>query len=118
MKYIKQSILDPENGDCFRACVCSILELDPATVPNFCSYSVDQWWGRFIDWAKSSGYALYWGTYPPMHVEYYIVSGKSPRYPNRLHSVVWHNYEMVHDPHPDGTGIKSITDYIWLEKVG
>ena len=45
---------------------------------------------------------------------YYIVSGKSPRY-NVDHSVVFRKGKMVHDPHPDNTGIlKSFWDYTFL----
>lgn len=130
MKPVMQKILhDPANGkmgDCFRACVCSLLEISDENVPNFGEYSSDEWWKRFTGWATSKGYAVYWGTFPPSlkHSEYFIATGKSPRFENDNHSVVakmndnGNELIFVHDPNPAGGGIeRPYCDYIWLEKV-
>ena len=36
---------------------------------------------------------------------YYLMRGLSPRLKNGYHMVVGQNGKMVHDPHPDKTGI-------------
>jgi hypothetical protein len=112
---------DPANGvvgDCFRACVCSILEIDPIKehVPNFASYPDDQWWNRFICWAKSKKCAVCWSTDPPpADIEYYIATGTSPR--GFLHAVIYSKGKLVHDPHPNGGDVKNIVDYLWLTPI-
>ena len=35
MKKVYQRIIDPTKGDCFKCCICSLLELDYDEVPNF-----------------------------------------------------------------------------------
>lgn len=42
--------------------------------------------------------------------QFYFVSGISPRNPNINHITIWQNGLLVHDPHPDNTGITTI-DY-------
>lgn len=126
MKPVFQKITkhDPENGqygDCFRACVCSLLEISDEGVPNFGAYSHEEWWGRFQDWIKSMGYKCFYGvgsqSEPWEYTDYCIVSGKSPR-GNWLHAVIYYKGKLVHDPHPDGGGVTNIVDYIWFKKVG
>jgi hypothetical protein len=66
MKPVFQAVIHPERGDCFAACVASILELTLAEVPNFraqhrnmiipiqtwlrgrglCYFELDKWAGR------------------------------------------------------------------------
>lgn len=49
-------------------------------------------------------------------IKYCIVTGKSPR-GNFLHSVIYYNGEMIHDPYLNGSGVIDIIDTIILEKV-
>jgi hypothetical protein len=109
---------DPKNGvigDCFRACICSLLEIEDIwNVPNF--VKDPEWPNQLYEYLKSRGYTLWWSERhkPPKHVEYYIVQGVSPRGVN--HSVIFKDGKMVHDPHPDGGGIQEpYTAYLWLE---
>ncbi len=56
---------------------------------------------------------MYYSENPPEQ-EYYMAWGTSPR--GIKHSVIYSKGKLVHDPHPDGGGVKDITNYVWLEK--
>jgi len=123
VKPVYQSITkhDPENGnigDCFRACICSLLELPIEKVPHFACYPENQWWKRFVDYMEAQGYKVFCGfgvqSEPKEKSPYYIATGTSPR--GFLHSVIYSHGELVHDPHPDGGGVTKIVDYLWFEK--
>ncbi|MCK4785640.1 MAG: hypothetical protein KAV87_17935 [Desulfobacteraceae bacterium] len=107
MKPVKQLICKGEDhGDCFRACVASILELAILAVPNFAeqSQSDDEFWELNNRWAARKGYK-----YVTIYLEksnrhiikdiLCIASGKSPRRKDRSHAIVWLN-SKIHDPHP------------------
>jgi len=119
---------DPDNGvygDCFRAVIASLLNCETDQVPHFMfdNPDVDTYNMRlhqfldtldlfyleilsnaweFEEWKKNS------------HIEgdiYHVISGESPRFPGVGHSVVGCNGKVVHDPHPDKTGLLSIESY-------
>ncbi len=122
MKPVDQTILHDEmafrSGDCYRACVASILEIPVEEVPHFAELYQDNMYNEAEKWFASRGvYSIrlfikdfsqnrifLWGM--GAHA---IVSGLSPRGKNVHHSIVGHadgyNVTMVHDPHPDRTGI-------------
>lgn len=127
MKPIDQTIFGFEKGNCFQACIASILEKPINSIPNF---SDGDFRDNIIKWMKDSNNRL-------MEIEcndfisdvdlfnmifkdiYIIATGTSPRSPrneNKLHAVIYHNGELVHDPHPDRKGIigspKCITFFI------
>jgi len=101
-------------SDCLEACVASVLELDLSQIPNF--FAGDEDWfvnlekflaefdlqplrldaGETRDHWTPSGYHLIWGT-----------TRRST-----FHSVVGWAGEMVHDPHPDRTGL--LADEVWM----
>ena len=91
-------------GDCFRACVASILDLPIEAVPHFAL--LGHRWSlvaevylaalkRDFDWVPPAAYAG----------GLVVASGQSPRCPDIRHAVIWRDGQMIHDPHPDGTGI-------------
>lgn len=104
-----QTIFGDRRGNCFAACIASVLEIPIYNVPNFCL--AEDWLVQAIRFAKSHGYGL-------LHVQdgkgvrllaaetscYSLVTGKSPR-GDFLHSVVYRGLEMAHDPHPSGDGL-------------
>lgn len=117
MKPIKQTKLhDPPNqhGNCLRACYASVLEIPIDSIPEFEEMDEKSWWPAELKWANTLGLQLicFDGEY---HFEgYYFLAGKSPR-GDFNHIVVYENGQMVHDPHPDGTGIESVDNtYIFL----
>jgi len=129
MKPVKQSILhDPENnqyGDCFRACIASLLELPIDEVPHVLnSPKPSRWYEDILQWLGKRGLAyieyrvtdedmkhwqLLWGV-DNLHI-YHIITGQSPRDKKIYHSVIGLNGQIVFDPHPDNTGLVSIKSY-------
>jgi len=107
MKLIYQTTFGELNGNCFAACIASLLELPIESVPNFCSLGVD-WLMATNKWLKSFD-LWFLDTRLPKPIDlsffygYYIVSGKSPRHID--HSVIYKDSEMIHDPHPEGGGV-------------
>lgn len=113
---------DPKNdviGDCFRASVASVLELDIDDIPHFMDlYRGDgAWYPQFNRWLRKK-HDLVYMDFPcsedmPKFMEenigsHVILTGTSPRFPDELHAVVGFNTEIIWDPHPDNTGIQDI----------
>lgn len=122
MKPVSQTILHTDDGppgDCFRACVASLLELAAEDVPHFV-LNPRTWMRDCNAWLAQRGLVMvatedrirdvFWRGCGRV---YAIAAGKSPRGPWH-HSViarlggtdedpVW---EIVHDPHPSGAGIE------------
>jgi len=107
-------------GDCFAACVASILEVPLGNLPNFCvDFPSDTWFADSNEWLlRYCGVGLHdfrceepfpwislYGEFGP----YYIVSGTSPR--GLMHACVGRDGKVVHDPHPDGGGLLDIDSY-------
>lgn len=105
------------SGDCFRACLCSILELPIEAIPNFQQNegaNFDELWKA---WNDKSPYRLIQvqcetpeETFTDCAV---IATGKSPR-GNYNHSVVWRNGKIIHDPHPGQLGLKGKPEFFYL----
>jgi hypothetical protein len=115
MKPVDQTTFGVPGGNCFSACVASLLGLPVDDVPYF--MADDEWYGRFTAWCEPRG--LYPMTFrfdgpqaflnpdvwtPP---GFYILGGASPRGP---HAVVARRHEIVHDPHPSRDGLITIED--------
>lgn len=118
MKPVDQEFLhDPENnsvGDCFRACIASVLEVPVAAVPHFALLG-NRWSLVAENYCESLGRELLWSDGKPPEKLHAIVTVQSPRNTDVRHSVVYHGGEMVHDPHPDKSGGKPIGGYFYLE---
>lgn len=99
-------------GDCLRACICSLLEIDDTDVYNFAED--EDYPMELIKFLKDRGYRMRYSKIEPKDiVKYYMVWGISPRGLN--HSVIYSDGKLVHDPHPYGGGV--VPDmYAWLEK--
>ena len=127
MNPIKQKyshIPDKQHGDCWRACLASILECDIDTFPyHNGDISWPEEWQEVLGILEEMGY--FYETIPINSVTqglidcpdtdgYSIAIGKSNRGVN--HSVVWKN-GMAHDPHPDNTGLLEIERFEMLIKI-
>ena len=120
MKPVMQTILGYPNGNCWVACVASLLEMDIEQVPHFNQLHGEHWFKHCSDWLINHGYGLleleytskWWlvGDGP-----YVIVTGKSPR-GDWQHAVIGkvinNRVELVHDPHPDGLMIEGEPNFI------
>ena len=111
MKPVDQTVFTVPGGNCFSACVATLLELPLDRVPYFMG-DFDEpdgvWWERFARWLAPHGfYPLNFGC-PPNGDWYprgeYILSAGSPR-GDFDHSVVAIGREIVHDPHPSRAGL-------------
>lgn len=129
MQYHKQlNKHDPENGtfgDCYRTAIACILNKHPSEVPHILSLEDDQLQSREINkYLKSLGlrkihtafniptlegmlaYGLH--SIPDMH---WMLGGISGR--GFAHTVVCFNNEIIHDPHPSGSGVCEPIDGYW-----
>lgn len=117
VKKVYQTKFGKPEGNCFSACIASILEVGIDDVP---CYHEDKgvWYRKYQQWLRS--YKLDFVAISDWQGEgkevcpnvYSIVGGISPR--NLPHSVVYFGLDMVHDPHPEGGGVRDITEWIYL----
>lgn len=113
MKRVKQTTFGKPDGNCFEACVASILELSLDEVPR---YTEDDWLERINRWLRwqyslqliiTQSDIIGFGMSPETYV---IANG-----PNRRgvgHSVVFRGDKMVHDPNPDNGGLMAVEDVL------
>ncbi|WP_299008475.1 hypothetical protein [uncultured Caulobacter sp.] len=84
MRPVDQTTFGVPGGNCFSACVASLLSLPIDEVPYF--MGADDWFAYFEDWLGSRGHyplCFHVAQYTPPGL--HILSGRSPRGP---HSVV------------------------------
>ena len=122
MKKVDQTVFTVPGGNCFSACVASLLELPIDAVPYFMGDAPAgepfAWFDGFLDWLR--GFGL-WAIPLPVGNGWEpeglcILSGKSPR-GSFYHSVVARGLEVVHDPHPSRAGLLSHVDAIVLVPI-
>ncbi len=131
----KQTIFDFERGNCWATCLSCVLDLNLDDVPNFCAVDANittddgitlDWYQRTVMWLRQRGWDLVSFVYPPPAGSdlclpdcWALVTGPSPRNPEKMHVVVcrvqaqyvesgdgWaQSYKIttIHDPHPDDT---------------
>ena len=107
-------------GNCFSACVASILDLPIERVPWFMGpvENGKGWWDRFCAWCDANGVrTTYNGDPTNVPAGYAIMTGRSPR-SSRYHAVVALDGAMVHDPHVgDRRGVLDVLDWITVEWI-
>ncbi len=102
---------DPANGvqgDCFRAVLASIFERPIADVPHFAGMTkkASDFWEMAYSWMEDAGYLYVPTRIPPSGaIEFYVISGPSPRGNGNHHAVVGHAGAIEHDPHPSRSGL-------------
>ena len=118
---ITQTVLTAPGGDCFPACLASILEMNLADVPNF---QGSDWQRRYHDWLQPLGLAMITAGLP--HEDdlrnwpeivlpgYTILAIDSPRFPGFFHAVVALDGQVVWDPHPAAKA-EDFLGFIWRE---
>lgn len=132
MKPVDQTVFTVPGGNCFSACVASMLELPLDEVPYFMGTWDEPegaWWHRFTAWLGARGWSAVMfaiGSGYPAPGQLCILGGRSPRdlltaeerraagveLPDGetlLHVVVGRGtadgVEVVHDPHPSRLGL-------------
>jgi hypothetical protein len=127
-----QIVLNDNKGDCFRACLASVLDMPLLEVPNFYDLcgtmsdggpDVQEFWNKVREWLDIRGWKMIAITFPDPQMlqrthfdgdEYCIMSGLSPRLRSdgntKYHAVVGktqgYGIKIVHDPHPDHSGLR------------
>lgn len=117
MKKIYQTILDLNNGDCLRACLASLLEIELLDIPNFAEYGDDNFGASYRAWLHELGLRHIsltytpdiWPTFKDIPV---IIVGKSPR-GDGYHAVIFQNGVLFHDPYPGMSGLETL-DEVWI----
>lgn len=109
-------------GNCFPACVASILGLQLHEVPFFSTETQQKQLDDANRWLKPRGYQLVMLPNTPNHKHpkdtYYIIRGLSPRMKGQFHMCVGKNGKLVHDPHPENTGIiGEAAHFIYFVKI-
>jgi hypothetical protein len=98
MKY-KQSITDPKIGDCYRACMATMLDLPPEVLPNDFS---PFWHSNWNNYLKQFGLGLSYShpaSGPIWLPGMWLASVKSLNFDEALHAIVMHKTDIVyHDP--------------------
>lgn len=118
MKPVKQDRLYSAegigNGNCFAACLASLLEIPLWMVPPFDQmFGRNDWRSRVDEWLErihkmelvdSDGHQI------DKLPEFYIASGRSPR--GVKHAVVYSGGKLAHDPHYSDDGI-AFVEWTW-----
>jgi len=110
---VYQTIFTAETGDCYRACVASILEVPIETLPNFMEDGSNHFNEKLETWSEALGIIILdvipnEETLELFRDVYWLASGPSPRFENTDHAVVYKGKQFIHDPVPDGNGLKEI----------
>lgn len=110
---------DPDNGqhgDCFLACLASLLEIELDQVPNLWKMygtsgtswfvGLNKWLGETYDLAYLEFQMVnrdVWRSFRDLNVDigFHIISGPSPRLENVNHAVIGFNGLPYFDPMPD-----------------
>lgn len=102
------------NGNCYAACIASLLDLPLWMVPPWEDmFGRGAWYIRTEEWllrifrlkiVKTKGHQV------EDMPEFYIANGLSPR--DVYHSVIYSNGKLVHDPHPSDAGVAEV-EWTW-----
>lgn len=102
-------------GNCWQACVASLLDLPLATVPHFALK--ESWWQDTKDFVIETtglGFGCFKPNFPMTDEGYYVIgTGISDR--GLRHAVILDGVtgELVHDPHPSRSGLSDLADEIF-----
>ena len=101
---VEQTRLGYPNGNCFNACIASVLERPLEEIPDLMLGTDGKgkgWWPLYQQWFREQGFEatayLYDDIWFPRG--YSLMSAQSPR-GDFLHSVVCLDGNVVWDPHP------------------
>jgi hypothetical protein len=119
MKPVMQTICNNKNGDCFRACIASMLEVEIEKVINFMEDGADYFYEKCLKFCDDTGLLivdfpigqcddeLKRGAMKDLKGRFLCATIPSPRYKDTDHTVIVKDGFVIHDPYPGGiTGYK------------
>ena len=112
MRRQRQTTFGFPKGNCFAACIASLLDLDVQNVPNFCLDENPNWFTEADRFVANHGFRLLQITgatgITALDGTLFIASGKSPR-GDFNHSVITRvegeQFVVEMDPHPSDDGL-------------
>lgn len=132
----KQTILGTENGNCYPACLATLLCIPIAEVPNFYSeenrgrYTPEESNNNIRRWLNGHGLDCLRLVHTPNLMDWFrgtrtpiVATIKSPRHEGFNHAVVYVGHHFAFDPHPDakaeeGREIIEIEVFLALKMAG
>jgi hypothetical protein len=102
-------------GDCFRACVASILNQPIWKVPHFLQFR-GGWWDAFQLFMKHKNMRGKVVSSGAAKVNRYYIAVYSVKGTSYHHAVVWRNGKVVHDPNPRKVEIGKLRYLIEVKK--
>jgi len=135
VKPVNQTITTIPGGNCFAACVASLLELPLEDVPNFCAMEPHkEWFQRFVEWLHWRGLGASYSPYDDVNglmtiLEGYCIMGVRTENPENTNPDEWHHsvvglcertgesaytFSVVHDPNPAGWKLTGHVDVVWI----
>jgi hypothetical protein len=107
VKPVDQTIFGYPEGNCFAACIASILEMPLALMPEHKALDNEQWWEVWYRFLQPRNAHLVnfknGGEWWPLGFS--IAAVRSPR-GNWLHACVALDGKIIHDPHPERTALE------------
>jgi len=112
MKKVKQKEVHQKTGDCMRASIASVLEIDIEAVPHLTRTNSDKWFTVLYYFMIAYGWK-YRGMWHPATGKrklllrhsfngFYLASVKSKTYDGATHMIVMdRNWKVAHDPSPN-----------------
>lgn len=113
---VDQTKFGKGEGNCYQACLASILHLSIDEIPQFdeAEERGGYWLTAANRWANERGLHIIvvreidwvsWSRYPG----YYICGGPAER--GLGHACVYHKGELAHDPHPSRAGLIKVEEW-------
>ena len=121
MNPVMQTIMG-DKGNCFNACIASLLNINIDDVPVLDSFQDGEWSAQLNEWLYPRGLVYFdiriakseAGLFFKDKDFYHVLTGPSPRLPGLDHCVIGRKGKIVHDPHPEGTGLIDKQTYLTI----
>jgi hypothetical protein len=120
MNKIWQTRVFPEKGNCFSACVASILELPIESVPDFDNdiKDDDSWLEKWQIWLRERGLQFlclkHNVEYEPYTMGYAIVSKSNAGYSDNGHAFIVYEGKPFFDPKTGKSNLLDTWDYWYI----
>lgn len=114
-KLIQTRLHNPpeQEGNCFATVIACLMDLDsPEDVLQFQEFydwkkTGRSWVDELTEWLLKRNYKWFSikGHHQAKKDEFYLVTGNTSRSKDVLHVCIYQNGKLVHDPHPDQSGL-------------